>query len=91
MNLLEVKNLRKNYGKLEVLKGIDITVNEGEVVSVIGPSGSGKSTFLRCAAMLEKIDGGSISYNGEYAVKTNESDVSFAVLTDQLFAYLPVS
>ncbi|MCI6582756.1 MAG: amino acid ABC transporter ATP-binding protein [Oscillospiraceae bacterium] len=72
MNLLEVKNLRKNYGKLEVLKGIDITVNEGEVVSVIGPSGSGKSTFLRCAAMLEKIDGGSISYNGEYAVKTTE-------------------
>ena len=72
MNLLEVKNLRKNYGKLEVLKGINITVNEGEVVSVIGPSGSGKSTFLRCAAMLEKIDGGSISYNGEYAVKTTE-------------------
>ena len=73
MNLLEIKGLKKSYKDLDVLKGIDLTVNEGEVISVIGPSGSGKSTFLRCAAMLEKVSAGSIAYNGKFAVKPDES------------------
>lgn len=61
---VEVKNLKKSFHKLEVLKGIDITVNEGEVVCVIGPSGSGKSTFLRCLNLLEAPTSGTIIVDG---------------------------
>ena len=55
---VKVENLKKNFGKLEVLKGIDLDVKEGEVVCLIGPSGSGKSTFLRCLNRLEEITDG---------------------------------
>jgi len=58
------KNLQKNFGQLEVLKGIDAEVNKGEVVCVIGPSGSGKSTFLRCLNKLEEPTGGRILIEG---------------------------
>ncbi len=71
MNLLEIKNLKKSFGDLEVLKDISMKVNESEVISILGPSGSGKSTFLRCMTMLETIDGGEISYCGETAVHTD--------------------
>ncbi len=57
---IQVTNLKKNFGKLEVLKDINVTVTEGEVVCVIGPSGSGKSTFLRCLNRLENITSGSV-------------------------------
>ena len=57
MNLLEVKNIKKSFDDLEVLKDISMSVAESEVISILGPSGSGKSTFLRCMTMLEKIDG----------------------------------
>ena len=57
---VQVTDLHKYYGKLEVLKGIDMTVKQGEVVSLIGPSGSGKSTFLRCINLLETPTKGSI-------------------------------
>ena len=60
MNILKVENIKKKFGKLEVLKGIDMTVSKGEIIAIIGPSGSGKSTFLRCLNKLEKIDDGSI-------------------------------
>lgn len=59
---LEIKNLRKHFGDLEVLKDISLSVSKGEVVSIIGPSGSGKSTLLRCATLLETMDGGSLYY-----------------------------
>lgn len=59
--MLEIKGLKKNYGNLEVLKGIDLSVKEGEVVSIIGPSGTGKSTLLRCINYLEKPTEGSIA------------------------------
>jgi glutamine transport system ATP-binding protein len=62
--IIQVKNLHKYYGNLEVLKGIDCTVSEGEVVCVIGPSGSGKSTFLRCLNRLEEITSGQVIING---------------------------
>ncbi len=58
------KNVQKRFGDLEVLKGISITVNKGEVICIIGPSGSGKSTFIRCINALNSIEGGSISVKG---------------------------
>ena len=62
--LIVVKDLHKNFGDLEVLKGIDQTIHQGEVVSIIGPSGSGKSTFLRCLNLLEKPSSGQIIFEG---------------------------
>jgi len=62
--VLKVVNLTKNFDDLEVLKGIDVTINHGDVVCVIGPSGSGKSTFLRCLNLLEKPTGGQIFFEG---------------------------
>ena len=63
--LIETKGLKKNFGDLEVLKGIDVQIKKGEVVVVIGPSGSGKSTFLRCLNRLEEPTGGSVIFEGE--------------------------
>ncbi|MFZ5989733.1 MAG: amino acid ABC transporter ATP-binding protein [Bacillota bacterium] len=63
--MVEIKNLHKHFGKLEVLKGIDLTVAEGEVVVIIGPSGSGKSTLLRCINFLEKSQKGDIYIEGK--------------------------
>ena len=62
--LIEVKGLKKNFGALEVLKGINETIHKGEVVSIIGPSGSGKSTFLRCLNLLEKPSSGQVIFEG---------------------------
>jgi len=62
--MLEARAVRKSFGDNEVLKGIDLSIDGGEVVSFLGPSGSGKSTFLRCINHLERIDGGEISVNG---------------------------
>ena len=63
-NKISVHNLKKNFGKLEVLKDISIEIREGEVVCMIGPSGSGKSTFLRCLNRLEKITSGHVVVDG---------------------------
>ena len=70
--ILDMKNIKKSFGSLEVLKDISFSVDKGEVVSIIGPSGSGKSTLLRCATFLETVDSGSISYVGNTAVTTGE-------------------
>lgn len=69
MKILEISNLSKSFGELEVLKDISLTVEKGQVVSVIGPSGSGKSTLLRCATMLEKADSGVIAYENSVMIK----------------------
>ena len=63
--ILETRNLKKSFGKLEVLKGISTGIRRGEVVSIIGPSGGGKSTFLRCLNLLETPDGGQILFKGQ--------------------------
>ncbi len=62
--LIEVKNLQKSFGNVDVLKGINNTINKGEVVVIIGPSGSGKSTYLRCLNLLEEPTGGNIIFEG---------------------------
>ena len=67
-----MNNIRKSFGRLNVLRDISMSVDAGEVVSVIGPSGSGKSTLLRCATFLETVDSGSIRYMGTSAVTTDE-------------------
>jgi polar amino acid transport system ATP-binding protein len=63
--MVEARQVRKSFGRLDVLNGIDLTVNPSEVLCLIGPSGSGKSTFLRCINHLEKIDGGELRIDGE--------------------------
>lgn len=62
--MIDVINLKKSFGDLEILKGINITINKGDIVAVLGPSGSGKSTFLRCLNCMEDPTGGSIIFNG---------------------------
>lgn len=68
MSLLEMKNIKKSFNGVEVLKDISLTVEKGEVLGIIGPSGSGKSTLLRCATGLETADGGEIRYEGTYGL-----------------------
>ena len=73
--IIRTENLKKNFGKLEVLKGIDLTVMKGEVISIIGPSGGGKSTFLRCLNLLEVPDEGKIFFEGT-DIMTHKKDIS---------------
>lgn len=63
--MIEIKNLHKSYDKLEVLKGINFTINDGDVVAILGPSGSGKTTVLRCMNFLVKADKGTIIFDGK--------------------------
>ncbi|SFG13261.1 amino acid ABC transporter ATP-binding protein [Oribacterium sp. WCC10] len=71
MNLLEMKNVKKSFGDLQVLRDISIEVGDGEIVSIIGPSGSGKSTLLRCATLLETMDSGILKYEDTVIAKNN--------------------
>jgi polar amino acid transport system ATP-binding protein len=63
--MVDARSVRKSYGSVDVLNGVSLTVEQGEVLCIIGPSGSGKSTFLRCLNHLESINGGRIYVNGE--------------------------
>ena len=63
--MLEVKQIHKSFGDLEVLKQVDLQVNKGDVVAILGPSGSGKTTLLRCLNFLENADGGEMEFDGE--------------------------
>jgi len=67
-SILSIRSLQKSFDAVTVLRDISLSVERGNVVSIIGPSGSGKSTLLRCASFLEHADGGDILYDGEYAV-----------------------
>ena len=78
MKKIEARNIYKKFQNLEVLKGIDLEVNEGEVVAVIGPSGGGKSTLLRCLNKLETIEQGTIIIDGETLVKETANGAEYA-------------
>ena len=62
--MIEVKNLKKSFGALQVLKGVDLNVEKGDVVAIVGPSGSGKTTLLRCMNFLETADSGTLAFDG---------------------------
>ena len=92
MKILEVKNLRKRFGDVEVLKGIDLTLKRGEVLSIIGASGGGKTTLLRCLNFLERANSGEIivggksvyrATDGEKPVVTPEAQLSFGLVFQQ--------
>lgn len=77
MAILEVRGLKKNFGTLSVLKGIDFSTEKGQVTAVLGPSGSGKSTFIRCLNRLERITAGSIYIDGEALCEMKDDKVCY--------------
>ena len=94
--LFEIKGLKKNFGDLEVLKGIHTTIRKGEVVVVIGPSGSGKSTFIRCLNLLETPTEGQIIFEGScitdkgYAVHKHREKVGMVFQQFNLFPHMDI-
>ena len=76
--LLNVQDIHKSFGPLEVLRGVDLTVDKGDVVAVLGPSGSGKTTLLRCLNFLERADRGHLAFGGETfdLTRTPKKDVA---------------
>lgn len=76
MKMIKLNNIQKSFGTLKVLKGIDITINKGEVVSIVGPSGSGKTTLLQIIGTLDRPDEGSIILNGKDVSKLNDKDLA---------------
>ncbi|MCG8531464.1 MAG: amino acid ABC transporter ATP-binding protein [Desulfovibrionales bacterium] len=74
--MIEIRNLHKSYGDIEVIKGVDLNVKQGEVVVILGPSGSGKSTVLRCINRLEEITSGNIIVDG-YDLYAADTDINY--------------
>ena len=74
--MIKISHLSKKFGNLEVLKDINLDIEEGEVVCIIGPSGSGKSTFLRCINQLESPSGGIVEYEGKNLLDRNVTFVN---------------
>ncbi len=77
MAILEVKGLKKSFGSLHVLKGIDFSTEKGQVTAILGPSGSGKSTFIRCLNRLEKISAGTVRIDGETLCEMKDGKVCY--------------
>ena len=77
MNILEMHDIHKSFNDLAVLKGINLTVSQGEVVAIIGPSGGGKSTLLRCATTLERIDSGKIVIGGDVLCDSDKGKIHY--------------
>ena len=80
--MVDAERVRKRFGRLEVLRGIDLRIERGTVTCVLGPSGSGKSTFLRCVNHFEKIDGGRLRVDGELVGYRQKGD-TLHELTDR--------
>lgn len=94
--MIEIRNLRKEYSSVTPLKDVSVTINDGDVISVIGPSGTGKSTLIRCMNLLEKPTGGSIFLNGEeitakgYDVRSARRKMGMVFQSFYLFGHLTV-
>ena len=80
--LLEINHCRKSFGELPVLTDLSLSVEESQVLSIIGPRGSGKSPLLRCATLLETMDGGDLIYDGKYAARDQEGRAVYASGTE---------
>lgn len=78
MSFIEMRNIRKDFGKNTILHGVNMDLEKGKVISIIGPSGAGKSTLLRCLNHLELIQGGSICVEGEYLAQEKDGRVVYA-------------
>lgn len=76
MSILEVKNFKKSFGKVDVLKGIDFNLEQGQVLAIIGPSGGGKTTLLRCINFLEKAEEGVMSINDKVIFDGNNTEMT---------------
>ncbi len=89
MGFVEIKDLVKNFGDTQVLKNINISIEEGEFVTLLGPSGCGKSTLLRCLAGLNSIDGGKIFVNGKDItdIEPRNRDIGMVFQNYALFQY----
>ena len=74
--MIEIQGITKSFGELQVLKGIDLTINKGEVVSIVGPSGAGKTTLLQIMGTLDKADAGSVMINGVEVGRLKEKELS---------------
>ena len=74
--MIELDNITRSFGSLQVLKGISLTVNRGEVISITGPSGAGKTTLLQIMGSLDKPDGGRVLYDGQDITRMNEKEIS---------------
>lgn len=83
--IIEIEHLKKNFGDVQVLKDIDLTIAEGEVVSVIGSSGSGKSTMLRCINLLEEPTGGNILYHGKSIMENSFNENEYRAKVGMVF------
>ena len=83
MSFIEMKHIKKSFGDLEILHDISLTVERGEVVSIIGSSGAGKSTFLRCLNTLETVQGGTITVDGDALVFEQNGKVVYAPVEAQ--------
>ncbi len=94
--MISLRNIHKTYGKLDVLTGVDLDINIGDIMCIIGPSGSGKSTLIRCIKGLETQNEGTISYNGEEVSSTRltseefGSKIGFVFQSFNLFPHLSV-
>ena len=78
MAMLTAKGIHKRFGSAEVLRGVSLSMEKGEVVAIIGPSGSGKSTFLRCLNRLETVDAGEIQLDGEWICREENGRAKYA-------------
>ena len=85
--ILEIKNLYKNYGSLNILKDVNVSIGSGDFLVLVGPSGCGKSTLLNCIAGLEPISGGSIEIGGQDMTRVSPKDRNIAMVFQSYALY----